>query len=503
MTRLAPFLLLAAAASVALADGKTVRDDPRPGMRWIDRPPAGAPATMIFLQGGVETTFYVLPPGGAIEVTVEGENRLLVYSRLALEKRESGPAKGAWTWAMDGAAPQAYEFSHRSHRVAWWKGLNVIPSNQGIHIVDVPARGAHRIRFAAVPDATADVMLRFLIEDPVPPSIPRKLKTEGPWVFSGDYRMWTILDDNVWRFGDDDVHAVEERDDNSDRFNNIEINEDWIMINEVEFNIRRPTPAGIFTMQGEVTDRIYLVNHRKNSDTYRLGLKHRFTPTLSYRVFGAWEPDHYVRNFRSADPSDDTFEEVHYDRYTYGLNFWWDVADTATLSFRYAREFRDFNTRFDERDLFAHSWAAGIRWEPSPMWAVDLEWEHVHARARATGSEVDTSYRENGPRLKIDWVYGKVFAGVSYGYSWREYTTRNASSIDPFHADRWDRRHIWKASVGIKAGDYSYVSLEFARRKRTSRLAGDRDSSGSVADVDESLEYDGSSIGLLYEIRFK
>ncbi|MBI2919654.1 MAG: hypothetical protein HYY18_01065 [Planctomycetes bacterium] len=504
MHRFLTFVLTALIAASALAEtkkpGRTVSDDPRPGMRWIDAEPALGGRKLTLKSAAGEAAFTELKPGKRVELKVDGPTRVLVYSRLDFKSRTSKPGGYSWFWKLGDGPEVKAGFKGRPHRTATWKETSkTLPGTQDVLVIDVPADGAQTLVFSLPAAKKSDVAFRFLVEQPKP--VKGGEARDETWHFGSTYYFRIGYDDNIWRFGDGAVHELEEND-KSDRFNNIQRVEDWYMIDRIDLNVWNRTPMGRFTVGAEISDKLHLENHRRNVDSLGMSVKHQFAKNALYKVYASWSPDHFVRNFDSADIPGSDRSEAHYDDYRYGMRFWYRWSPLLSTLVQYEWQLKDYNTKFDERDLFLHHWTAGVRFKACEEFWLDFDWTHTHARARAHGDEIDGSYRENSPRLALDFSYVGILAGISYRYEWREYTTRNSGAIDPSHADRWDRRHVWKFMVGYQANETTAFKLEYTRTKKTSRIAG-KQSSGDPLDIDEGLEYDANTWEFTIEYKFR
>lgn len=493
-------LLALAVCAETKKPGRIVRDDPRPGMRWVDAEPAAGGRKLTLKSAAGEAAYTELRPGARVELKIDGPTRVLVYSRLGFKSRTSKPSEYSWLWKLASGPETKAGFKARPHRTAIWQETSKsLPGTQDLMVIDVPADGAQTLVFSLPATKKAGVALRFLVEQPIP-ARGAKSKDET-WHFGSTYYFRIVYDDNVWRFGDHAVHDLEEKD-KTDRYNNMQSVEDWYLVDRIDLNVWNDTGMGRITVGAELSDKLYLENHVRNVDEIGMSVKHQFAKDALYKVYASWSPDHFVRNFDSADIPGRDFSEAHYDDYRYGMRFWYRWCPTLSTTVQYEWQLKDYNTKFDERDTFLHHWTAGIRYKPCAEFWLDFDWTHTHARARAHGDEIDGSYRENAPRLALDFEYKGLLAGISYRYEWREYTTRNSGAIDPSHADRWDRRHVWKVLVGYQASDTTALLLEYTRTKKTSRIAG-KQSSDDPADVDEGLEYDANTWEFTIEYKFK
>ena len=482
--------------------GRTSKDNPRPGMRWVEQVPSKGGSKVALISGRKETGSWELDAGQQIEISLAGPTRLLVQSRRGFASRTAKAAPYSFLWRIDSGAEKKAGFKSKPHKTMKIKGrTDLIPGAQEVTVIDV-LDGPHVVRLRAEAGRKAKIFIRLLVEKPKRAPGPKreggpKKKKEG-WTFESTYRFRITYEDNVWQLSDSDEHHLAQDADTDplDKYDHMASNSDWIMEDEIDLHITNQGPLGRFTIGTQIDDKLYLDNRIRNSDVFQGYIKHKFAPHAIYKLFGSWGPDRFVRNLDSTKIPGRDASHAHYDDYRLGGRFWYRIASPLTATFTYTWELKDYNTKFNNRDSFLNHFDLGIRWQPTDWLSVDFDWEYVHSRARATGDEPDTSFHENSPRLALGFMYKGIILGAAYRYETRAYTTTNHGDVDRYHADRHDRRHVWKFEAGYRFSEAIAVLLEYTRVKRSSFLP-------HRPTADDPLEYESNGWQFTLEYNFK
>ncbi|MCE9582405.1 MAG: hypothetical protein K8T20_07920 [Planctomycetes bacterium] len=498
--------LMASAQDPAPAKPKASHD-PRPGMRWIEQVPEAGVAPVKLLIAGKESSVFELEPGGELRVAVPGENRLLVRVRREFESRTAPKARYSFTWKLDDAPEKKVSFHSIPHRTAEFPGkAGSVPGVSDSFIVEVPAQGLHEVVLRLPKDHKAALVFQFSVEQArrVPGADNGALNSPSAhkktWWMGTTSRLRIGYDDNVFHFSHNDESGYHKHHDDSptDKYDRMASIDDFYFDSEFDLHIISPQgPIGRVTIGGQVNDRLYFQNHRKNVDEYIGYVQHTILDSLHYKIFGSFTPDRFIRNYDIPDVPGLQRAHAYYDDYTLGARVWTRPVKGLSAAFTYTWELEDWNGSFNERDSKANHFDLGLHFTPWPWVTANFGYEFTMSRALATGDERDATYREHAPRVGLDFKVKRLLFGASYRYGYRSYTTDNPVAVDPPHAGRRDSRHEMKVYVGYMLGESSSLVAQYTRTARRTSLPG-----GAGSFSEQSFNYEANTLEITFELKW-
>ncbi len=277
------------------------------------------------------------------------------------------------------------------------------------------------------------------------------------WRFRLSAGMEARYDDNILGLSDKEKDQVDPSDPSNVSQFKISRPDDVIFSPAVAVAFdHEPRGGRETTIRFAATSYPYVENPVKNHAPFGASLRQDLNSSREHRtslvVGGSVIPEYYLRQLRDDDASDPNAGVVVYNAADYQLNrgyleIWQDVVDRAlSLVVTYARERRNYNVDFNERDSSSDVFSLDINVYPLRERSFRLrpyaEWERRETRGDLTASTVvddDVGFDSSLYGLDARWIWGKDQGPQSTlrGYYQRE--VRSFASDNPTDTGHFER----------------------------------------------------------------
>lgn len=249
-------------------------------------------------------------------------------------------------------------------------------------------------------------------------------------------------DSNVFNYSRDDIEEFESYD-NPNKFNQIKEVDDFITSTTIGPRFKDKFLGHTLLIDIEVEPHFYSRNKIKDYESYRVELK-QYLKKGEYLEFDYnFIPKFFLKNLWDRDFNE--YRKGSFDKSLYSLGYKKPLNTFLDVGIKYIYEENNYNGNFDEYDSSSNAVNLSI-WHRINDYLRSkfyFEFEGVDA----VGDMGDTA------RIELDPSYDKYEAGyretvkltkrtdfyAQYVMSYRDYTTDNALSDDPYHTDRQDK----------------------------------------------------------------
>lgn len=316
----------------------------------------------------------------------------------------------------------------------------------------------------------------------------------SPWSFNFRAEAEVRYDDNVLGLSDTEIRSMRrlEEPENDERFR-IETPNDVIFNPLVGFGVYRKPPRGLDTAFGaSIGTNQYLRNTVKDYHEYRLWVRQQLNHSRAHRttlgVGGTRIPSYFLRQLvdddisappntcNTSDPNDLCHEAATFQLTTGYLELTQEVVDKyLSAELRYARERRDYNHEFDERDADSDVWSIQVNIHPTGGIGFRLRPYYEHERRTTRGdpgtsstiTEDDAGF--DGDMIGLEarglWGADADHRNTLRGYYQRE--RRDFTSDDPNdtgHFGREDRITKFGIGYGRELGPHFRLNVSAYHR---------------------------------------
>lgn len=279
-----------------------------------------------------------------------------------------------------------------------------------------------------------------------------------------DAESETKYDTNVFNYSRDDIDGFNSNT-NPEKFNRIKSVDDFIISQRLGVGFKDKLFNHTFRADLEAKAHFFMQNKIKDYQSYRLNLR-QYLNRNEYLEFGLSNiPDYFLKNLLDRDLNE--FRKATFEVNRYSLGYRRPINETMDARIRYLYEVNDYNENFEEYDMTSNGVNLAFWHKPKDYLytEIDFEFERVDAKGNLDNTdriESNTSYdkyelglREN---LKLTERIGFY---AWYIFSFRNYTTNNSLTDDPFHSDRQDK--IQRIGLGLtcELSKNTLASLEY------------------------------------------
>ena len=320
------------------------------------------------------------------------------------------------------------------------------------------------------------------------------------------YGVTTRYDDNVFRYSLRDRNRFKDEA-NPNRFKGVKKLYDIITAPSLELYLDQELLQGKpTTFRAGFNYSIYAINTERNYQVYSFGIEQPMWQGGSLKVLYYWRPKYFLRTLDDTDLPGS--QKARYKRAEYVQHYIFTrlrqrLSQEFVGVIKYSYKRRDYNSEFTERDSNIHIAAADLIYDLNDWIQAKLGFifETLDARAEDDFADVDddVSYDQYGAIAQIRLQVAKpVWFRVRYLYNYRDYTTGNSASVDPFHAGRHDHYHnIYGRMVYEPKKDFE-IFAEYTFRIKKSNL--DEEVSGDYSS--DSLKYQANIVTVGFSHKF-
>ncbi|MEO0132453.1 MAG: hypothetical protein ABIK73_05955 [candidate division WOR-3 bacterium] len=210
------------------------------------------------------------------------------------------------------------------------------------------------------------------------------------------------------------------------------------------------------------TAKTYTVNTIKSYQIINPYLQVQMLPDLVFRFSYLLIPNYLIRYYKDPLSSRTQYIPCQFTEQLFTLSFRYKFSSFWINSFiRYQLD--DYIKNFNFYDGTAWRYGMQMAFPITKNTTLQTNWERKHNNA--VGPVPDISYLED--KIACEWqitISKKVFMSTGLEYAYRQYTTTNPITIDPYHYQRKDRtysinfncsyqfKHNWRL-----VGDYLYT----------------------------------------------
>lgn len=271
-------------------------------------------------------------------------------------------------------------------------------------------------------------------------------------------------DTNIFNYSRDDIDEFNANT-NPEKFNRIKSRDDFVISPLWEVVFRDELFSHTFRLAFEAEPHFFAQNKVKDYESYRLNLRQYLNKGEYLEFRYNHIPDYFLKNLFDRDLN--KFRKATFSSRLFSLGYRRPINETLDARIRYLYEINDYNGNFEEYDMTSQAANLAFWHKLNPYLNAEIYFEFERADAKGDlGStarvESDTSYDkyEIGLRQNLE-LSKKTSFFTRYIFSFRDYTTDNPLTLDPFHRDRQDK--IQRISLGFecKLTKVTHVVLEY------------------------------------------
>ena len=218
-----------------------------------------------------------------------------------------------------------------------------------------------------------------------------------------------------------------------------------------------------------IKPKIHFENTERDYQTYEFYTRYHFSQRSKIKLEYTFIPNYFLRNLTDDDqPSGDRFENADFTYHAGSVGLWQEITERWSVSMKYTREDKNYNSFFNERDIDPNIFSASLSFLATKNLNLNVGYAFETADARASDEfpdvDPDISYDQHSVRVQGSLQLPKNFqVKLIYSYAFQDFTTDNSVADDPVHADREDQTHLGAIEISRQWSDSltTFVRYEY------------------------------------------